>query len=548
MFDTSRPNIILLTDQTDPLLMAKMFGVSKAAAALRLAGFEVAVINHLHIFSVDEIKNLLAKLITSQTLFIGTSPFVYKNIETQVAPEQAHEQGGVKYGPKEWGSFLPHGLHYNREIQDFVNAINPNCKFVLGGPDAQDRDYARDYDYVVVGYGDDSVVDLARHLAYKTPLPNSRRSLHGPVLVDDREALGYDFANTPMSYQSHDAVMPGETLMTEIARGCIFQCGFCSYPLNGKKKLDFIKNEEILYQEFLENYEKWGVTRYIFVDDTYNDSDRKLEMMSRISKRLPFDLEYWASMRLDLLTAKRSQIDQLYESGCRGYMFGIETLYEKTGKIVGKGGSREKLIDTINYIKEKYGNSVMLHGSFIFGLPEEPVESMKDTARRLTQGEIKLDSYVFHAFRLMHPGNSYTSKFDREPEKYGYTVLEDTTAFGGNRRLWENKYTNYLACEELTRELMDSAAFKNMSTRINGTSSFFIAGLGYDLSITANKLVTDVDWHQIDLRKQQQARAYKELLYSELGIAGAVDNASVDIKSNNDIIDHIREYDQLNKP
>ena len=87
-----------------------------------------------------------------------------------------------------------------------------------------------------------------------------------------------------------------------------------------------------------------------------------------------------------------------------------------------------------------------------------------------------------------------------------------------------------------------------MSNRINGTSSFFIAGLGYDLSITANKLVPDVDWHQIDLRKQQRAKAYKELLYRELGIADAVDNTSINIKTNNDIIDHIREYDQLNKP
>jgi radical SAM superfamily enzyme YgiQ (UPF0313 family) len=30
-----------------------------------------------------------------------------------------------------------------------------------------------------------------------------------------------------------------KVLPIEIARGCIFKCKFCSYPLNGKQNLDF---------------------------------------------------------------------------------------------------------------------------------------------------------------------------------------------------------------------------------------------------------------------------------------------------------------------
>jgi hypothetical protein len=546
MFDNSKPNIILLTDITDPIMLSKLFGVSKVACELRNAGFEVAVINHLHIFSIDELKHMLSQMVNENTLFVGTSPFVYKNISLQVDLDFTHNKGGVGYGPKEWGSFLPHGLHYNSEIKSLVNGINPNCKFVLGGPDAQDREYARDYDYVVIGYADNSIIDLARHLEQNTPLSNSRKSLFGPVIVDDREAIGYDFANSVMRYESHDVIIPGETLMTEIARGCIFQCGFCSYPLNGKKKLDFVKNEEVLYAEFMDNYNRWGVTRYVFVDDTYNDSEQKVEMMHRLSKRLPFELEYWASMRVDLLAAHPHHIDLLYESGCRGYMFGVETLNEETGKIIGKGSNRERVVNAINTIKERYGNKVMLHGSFIFGLPKESITSMRETANRCISGDIKLDSYVFHAFRLMHPGNSYTSKFDKDPDKYGYRLLGDVKA--GNRLVWENDYTNYFECEELTKEFMELSAYKTMSNKINGSSTFWFAGMGFDMEFTANKNVSEINWQAVEIRKKQLARRYKNQLYKELQISPVPVKITTSTKDNLQLIGQIRELDLMVKP
>jgi len=517
MFDNTKPNIVILTDHTDPLLMLKLFGASKVAAELRMAGFQVAVINHLHLFTVEEIKNILVQLVSDQTVFVGTSPFFYKNIENVLTDHEFdHEQGGKKYGTKELGSFLPHGIKYNQEIKHLIKGINPNCKFVIGGPDAQDRQYNKDYDYVIVGYGDNSGPNLARHLAYGEPLEKSHRSLYGPVIVDDRLASNYNFNSSLMSYEDHDALLPGETMLTEIARGCIFRCGFCSYPLNGKKKLDHIKLDDILYQEFMDNYEKYGITRYMFSDDTYNDSVDKIKMMHAVSKRLPFQLEYWACLRLDLLGAHPETIDLLYESGLRAMMFGIETLHEKASKIIGKGGSRAKQIATINYIKEKYGNNVMMHGSFIFGLPEEPIESMLDTADRLVSGEIKLDSWAIHAFRLQHKGMSYTSEFDLNPEKYGYEPYDNT--LGGNRLIWKNKFTNFYECEKLAQETLKRGAIKLKLNKIAGVTSMFIAGLGFDLQYSANKNVVDFDWHQIDLAKQRRSAEYKELLYKQLNI------------------------------
>lgn len=516
MFDNSKPNIILLTDNTEPIVLMKLFGPSKIACELRKAGFEVAVINHLHVFTLEEIKNILRKLVNENTLYIGVSPFFYNKCGAVKNLEDNEKQGSMPFDPKEHGSILPHGVKYNKEICDLIKSANPQCKLVVGGPDGQDRSYNSIYDYVVIGYGDVSAVNLARHLYNGEPLIKSYRSIYGFTVIDDRLASSYDFVSQQSFYQSHDCILPGETLLIEIGRGCVFRCGFCSYPLNGKKKNDHVKLSEVIYREFVDNYERFKITRYLITDDTFNDNIDKIKMLHDVSKRLPFQLEYMCFMRLDLLSAHPGSWDIAYDSGVRVAFFGIETLHEQAGKMCGKGGNKSKHIAMLKYIKQKYGNSVHLQGGFIFGLPGEPIESMKDTAELLVSGEIQLDSWTVSALRL-HPKNaSYTSNFDLNPEKYGYEIIEDT--HGGNRLTWRNQYTDFYECDSLAEETNERGAIVKRTNKILGSSSMFIAGLGYDLGFSLNKDRTTFDWYSVDLRKQQRANEYKAMLYKELNI------------------------------
>ena len=63
-FDNSKHNIILISDHTDTLFMSKTIGPYKVARELRLAGYEVAVLHHAHIFSYEEIEHILTNLIS----------------------------------------------------------------------------------------------------------------------------------------------------------------------------------------------------------------------------------------------------------------------------------------------------------------------------------------------------------------------------------------------------------------------------------------------------------------------------------------------------
>jgi radical SAM superfamily enzyme YgiQ (UPF0313 family) len=515
MFDNTKFNVILMSDYTSPLFMQRGLGVSKVAAELRYNGFEVLVINHLHIFSQDELKKILRDSISDKTLFVGVNSVFYQSIANAqtLGDEKPWESGGLKYGPKEIGAVLPHSKTHNKEIKDVVRAKNPKCMLVLGGPDAQDKNYISTYDYVILGYADISAINLARHLAYGDKLEKSRKSIFGPIIIDDAKAENYKFTDTPMFWSDNDIVLPRETLPIEISRGCIFQCKFCSFPLNGKKKNDYVKDENILYAEMIDNYSKFGVTRYIFADDTFNDSPDKINMISRLSKRLPFELEYYAFIRLDLLTAHPENIELLFDSGLRAAYFGIETLNEKTGSAIGKGGNRERLIATIQRIKKQYGDSVTLNGSFIFGLPYEPVDDMKRTAQQLVSGETGLDSWSIYPLMLNLPGGSYPSQLEGSYDKFGYTVTKIDEEL--NLLVWQNEHTNFYECMELaSKTLTDGGMTK--SRKASGLEAFYAASLGFDLSYLMNKFIADFDWHSIELKKGERIIEYKNALYKQI--------------------------------
>jgi hypothetical protein len=512
--DTARFNVVLFSDFSRELFLPKMLGPYKVACELRDAGFDVQVIDHLHIFSVEEIKEILKKTINQNTLFVGVNSFLYSNVENiKSAGNESFQQGGIKFSPKDMGSIIPHGIKYNQEIIDTIKNINPQCKVVLGGPDGQDHQHFKDYDYIINGYADLSIVNLARHLAYGVDLQKSRRTLWGPIIIEDSKAEGYDFSNRPMRYQDNDLILTGESLFIEIARGCIFQCKFCSYPLNGKTKNDYVKLQEILYQEFMDNYRRFNVTRYLFADDTFNDSAEKVQMIYNISKRLPFKLEYWAYIRLDLLAAHPENIKLLFESGCRTCFFGIETFNKKAGEFIGKGGDRAKLINTVKQIKNTYGDTVSLYGSFIFGLPYESLESLEKTAEQLLSNETGLDSWHAKPLYISAFVHAFSSDIDKNYEKYGYV----------NRGLiqnwvidWSREDLSFQQVATLTENLNAQAEIQGK--KVNPVELFQIAGLGTNLEFSINKKTNEFDWHSVDLMKQQRAKEYKRKLFDLLDI------------------------------
>ena len=507
-----KPDIVLLTDHTDTVFLNKLLGPHKVAHELRKAGFHVVVVNHLSVFTLDEICYLLENLISEHTLYVGINSFWYRDLsKTEVS-----DTGHVTIPFIEKGSFLPHGKKFNHVIKDLIKKINPDCKIVLGGPDATEAEWNKDYDIVQCGYQDVGSVRLANYLQSGGVLEKTHKSVFGYQLMQGDTPEEYDISAGTMDYADHDVILDGECLPLEVSRGCIFRCDFCAFPLNGKEKLDFIRAEDQLLKELIENYERFKVTRYMFVDDTFNDSEQKVQMMHRISKQLPFKLEYWAYSRLDLMARNPYTMDLQIESGQRGFFFGIETFNYATSLSVSKGMNKTKLIDALHYLKKTGGDSISIHGSFIVGLPKESEASVRETFEILLDPTFPLDSWWFHPFMLENKNlktNKFLSKMALDPEAYGYTI----TGEFDNHYHWKNEHMTSQRAFELVQEFRQRG--ESVGRRaLQPVACFWMSGLGLDLGFSLNKPIIDIDWYTVTQAKERRAKEYKNKLFNILEI------------------------------
>jgi hypothetical protein len=443
MFNNSKPNVILLTDTH--YSSGRIYGISRIASELRKAGYQVAVIYYASVFSYPELCKIFAKLVSDQTLFIGINNFCYFDV--------TESEGAAPYNP-----MLPYPERLNDEFRQYILSLNPNCKFVHGGPTAADVQWnKRVFDYIINGYADNSIINLANHLKDGEPLTHAHKSIYGPVVISDTKAQGFDFVNSSTEYTSYDCLQPNETVYLEVARGCIFKCAFCGFPLNGKKKLDYIKNFDTLYNELMTNYELYGITHYCLNDDTFNDSVEKIQQFLDVSKKLPFKLEYWAYIRIDLLLANPGTLDMLYESGLRGMFVGIETWIPESGKVIGKRADKEKHLNLLRHIKEKYNGTLLVEAAFIIGLPGDTVDNVTETYQALLENEDLLVNRYVDPLWIVDPNfkeKTFLSKIEQNYEAYGYT----NTGLDKRFIVWKNEHMDYQKAKELASGLWSSPA------------------------------------------------------------------------------------------
>jgi radical SAM superfamily enzyme YgiQ (UPF0313 family) len=408
-----------------------------------------------------------------------------------------------------FNTVFPQGKDFENKILTYIHLLNPMIKICAGGSKTGPQYNNRNIDYVLLGYSEISIVNLVNYLAHGKELFNSQQNIWGCTIIDDRFAKSYDFPQEDMEWLDTD-VVNHQVLPLEIARGCIFRCKFCAYPMNGKKQLDFVKNTDILFRELTENYYKFGITHYIIVDDTFNDHNEKLETLAAMITRLDFQPIFWAYHRLDLICTRPETLPLLYQIGVRAMYFGIETLHLPTGRIIGKGFDRAKQIDMIKYIKKNYPD-ISVHGSFIVGLPHEPLDSIHDTFNQLLNKEIGLDCWSVRALRISLPeDNAFNSEITLDYPKFGYK----NNKISNNDRLinWENEYLSYEQSVKLANEFMRKSRTLN-HYHISGITAMELVTIGLDFSVTCRTAFTDFDFHNIQTNiKPQFTQKYKNKL------------------------------------
>ncbi len=427
-------NIIFFADISFSYMICRSYGIHRLATELREQGYSVLCVNFTSTMNFEMYEEILDSAIGENTYMVGFSSTWFPYIDTKSAMQ--NNKRSVSGNPSAWEEYNPteypwyfESLPYQFTQVDsakWIDAIkkrNPKTKVTVGG--AKAGQYIRNpkLDNVFIGYSETMMFDYINSISKKGPV----RIFNKVIDYDSNAARDtWDFKNSVTRYIDEDIVLPTETLAFEFSRGCVFSCAFCSYPLVGKKGAsEYVKYKEIIRSELLENYEKWGITKYYIVDDTFNDTVEKLKVIYEVIQSLPFKPKFWCYARIDLIAAHPEMAQLMLDIGIKEINHGIETFHPEAGKIIKKGNPEKKKL-ALKMAKEVWGKEVWVNANIIIGLPKEPVQSIRDSVDwYVNEGYKYVEAFGMNMFTFLNKlENDYTnvSAIERDYEKYGYQL------------------------------------------------------------------------------------------------------------------------------
>jgi hypothetical protein len=467
-------NVILLSstfaDSFERVSTMKPLSCYQLASWLRQHGYSVKVIDHCGQIDPQILLKIIEKYSDSTTIAIGVSSTFW------LAPKNREIERS--YSEPDWVSVV----RGSKKISEL-----DSVDWLLGGPIAS-RSTDLEWSWkLFLGAGEDS---LLSYLDNKTGRGNSR-SL-------------FDITTSNMEYHESDFIQSTEALSLELGRGCQFKCKFCRYPNIGKTKGTYLRSIDCVKNNLIHNYEKFGITKYNMVDDTFNEDYDKVVAFANMVQTLPFELNWVGYNRADLIYSKPDTIQILKDSGLKSAFFGIESFNPQASKLVNKGWFGKRAKDFLLELRDEWKNDVTFFMSFITGFDTEPPDEVADTVDWLLDNHFY--SWVFQPLniRRLPPNNNspYVSEFDLHHENYGYKFPN-----ASDSEYWESVHWNKNDAGKMARECnarLGSAAVPA------GFGVFEYTNLGYDLRDVLTMPLSMYDIDEIKNKKTQFFNNYIE--------------------------------------
>jgi radical SAM superfamily enzyme YgiQ (UPF0313 family) len=435
-------NFILFCDNPSFAARSRSFGPYRMASELRKQGYTVLVVSYSATINWQRYTEILDIAIGEDTYAVGVSTnamLARKHTILKQAGEEYDHTMGYDHTKHPW---YFESLSYNfsrNSTEPYVNYVkqkNPKIKFLVGGFTAYDYIDDPYVDNVFIGFSENKLVEYMNSISKRGP-----KRIFNKVVDYDRTARDgeFDFKTSVTEYVETDNIHKDEFLLFEFGRGCIFNCAFCSYPILGQQTKNHLKTQETIYKELMTNYEKWGITSYSIIDETFNDSTDKLLAIREVIQSLPFKPNFWAFLRIDLIGRFPEQADILKDIGIKDSYWGIDAWNDKTAALIGKGGKITKKLNILRWLKdEKWGEDITIASSVIIGLPYDMKRSARESAEwYVKEGHRYINDFSYSPLVLKPNDNTtpyqWLSGIEKDFSKYGYTVYND----------WNEEYPVY---------------------------------------------------------------------------------------------------------
>lgn len=279
------------------------------------------------------------------------------------------------------------------ELCRAIKTLNPDQPIIIvGGHVAAlpERTLAEEsVDYVCTGEGPVTVEMLLACLKADCPVDPvpgllwaGGRTEAAPLITDLSELHGDAWDLLPMgTYRAHNwqcfdgsPRQPYASVYTSL--GCPYRCVFCciNAPF-GVNRYRMRKPEDVV-AEITMLHDRYGVKTFKIIDEMFVLNPRHVTAICEGLAARPWadELNIWAYARID--TVKADQLDLLRKAGIRWLALGIESGSEHVRDGAEKSFTEDDIRQVVWSI-QKAGINVI--GNFIFGLPDDTMETMKAT-------------------------------------------------------------------------------------------------------------------------------------------------------------------------
>ena len=330
----------------------------RVATYLRMHDWDAEVVDFTSFWKLEELQEFVRSRATSKTVM-----FCF---------------GTAFLNP--WSPFL-------NEFIAWLKKEYPDVPVVVGGQNALVTP-AENVDYWVDSYGENAVLTLCRHLIGTLSDP-----LKTDSSIPDKKVIRglHHYPSTPLDnyltdYEARDFMQSYEMPQIETARGCMFNCSYCNFPLLGQTK-DVSVSKEAFKHQLQTGYEKWGITNWRVMDETFNDRPSKLQKYAEAVDELNYNPWMCGFARGDLVVKHKQHWDTYIRLGFLGHSMGLETFNREAGKLVRKGMDpdqvKEGLLEFQAYTDIHAPNRYRANIQLICGIPGETHESWYDSVNWL---------------------------------------------------------------------------------------------------------------------------------------------------------------------
>ncbi|MGA3059736.1 MAG: radical SAM protein [Candidatus Bathyarchaeia archaeon] len=285
--------------------------------------------------------------------------------------------------------FTPTTYHWDMKIASFSKMAHPKawtigiCWTLRTVPEsvlsnAPDLDIYVMHDYEVVTPAVVSAISFGKNLstvpgiAYRGGDRIQVNAMSKPIENWDSLPLpAYDLLPSIKNYfiNTHH----GAPFMIMYAgKGCPFSCIYCT-ERNTKVKN---RSAERILRELKYIKEKFNIKTVSFFDETFTiDRERAIAIAEGINRE-NLKILWYCNTRVNLVD--KSLLKIMYNGGCRGISFGIESGSQTILDNAQKGVTVKQAEDAINLTKEV---GMKVYCSFIFGLPGENWNTVNETIK-----------------------------------------------------------------------------------------------------------------------------------------------------------------------